>query len=459
MNKLLVYETDWLASTPFFFNQNNRRTGFSFHDVIRPEDTLTFHPEGLFNYLDFGYSVFGQSPVDNVEFLRYSSRLWHEEDGSLSVEELSDPVETYRDFCLSESDLIDLIRERVQRWEASLPASQEIVLPLSGGYDSRFLLWCLRDPSRVRAYTYGISNIQHLSSEVVHAQALAQRFDLRWEQIALGDFHAFLNQWDSEFGLSTHAHGMYHYEFFSKIRQQLNGKHALLSGVIGDAWAGSIPKRELVNLDQLTLLGYTHSLRVDPQHLLLRTSHEIRETFWNKHLNMINDHKYQVIIAMRLKIILLSYLMRVPRLFDFEPWSPFLDVDIAMAMLNLPAERRSNRQWQRDFFVKEGLDLENQGLISSGQNTLDFQALDNRPLQPLNRNLLANVIDPVFVEWVNHESRITFQGNLLRRFGSVRFVGGALRRIGYAQPQTLAAYIAYMCLKPIENSLIHFQYV
>lgn len=455
MYKTLLYETDWLASRPVFFNLEKGLASHSILDVISKHGDPSFHAEGLYNYLDFGYSVLGQTPLSGVRFLGNSSKLWRREDGTLEVEELSDPWEAYENYRLSEGDVIELIRERVQNWEANLPGDQEIVLPLSGGFDSRLLLWCLRDPSRVRAYTYGLSTDQARSTEVVHASELAERFKLRWAQIPLGNFHHYLDAWDAEFGISTHAHGMYHFEFYTKIRESLKSKKTpFLSGIIGDVWAGSIPLRQLHSAEQLSELGYTHGLKARPDRSLFPVHHELRDDFWLRNSERINDHRFQIIASMRFKLILLSYLIRVPQLFNFEPWSPYLDIDVAMAMLNLPSRRRANRQWQRDFFQKVDLDLENQGLASISQNNLDFQALSRIPLRPLNCALLANIIDPSYVEWINKHTRITRIGELRRRLGSIRKIGGALQRITLGPPLTLEAYSAYMCLRPIENIML-----
>lgn len=451
--KTLLHETDWLASTPVFYDLARHIASTSIQALTPADATPVFHPEGLYNFLDFGYSVLEQTPLYGIGFLRHSSRLWQTETGALEVEELADPFDRYDGFRLSEPDVIELIHARVQTWEASLPANQEIVLPLSGGFDSRLLLWCLRDPARVRAYTYGLSEDQGCSTEVVHAQALAKRFGVRWERIPLGDFHRHFDDWDAEFGLSTHAHGMYHFEFYTKIRERLQGRQAFLSGIIGDAWAGSIPPRQIDSPEQLVVLGYTHGLRADPIRLRQPVQHELREHFWVEQRERLTDHRFQVVTSMRLKLMLLTYLMRVPRLFGFAPWAPYLDIDIAMAMLNLPPERRANRQWQRDFFAKVGLDLENQGLVSSGQNNLDLQALRRIPVRPLVRDLLADLIDPAYVDWINREARITSHGHLRRRLGGVRKVGGALRRVGLGVPPTIEAYCAYLCMRPIESAL------
>lgn len=454
--KQLVAESDWLASDPVFYDLSRGLVCSKFQDATPALGSPSFHPEGLYNYFDFGYSVFEQTPIRNVRFIRHSSRIWRDERGALEIEYLQDPFDQYVDWRISEADIIDLIRERVQAWEASLPTDQEIVLPLSGGFDSRLLLWCLRNPSRVRAFTYGISGNQSRSIEVVHAQALADRFGLRWERISLGDFHLFLDEWDAEFGLSAHAHGMYHFEFYSKIRERLKGKHALLSGIFGDVWAGSISPQSIDKQEQLVGLGYTHGLRGDPERLLLPVQHALREKFWKVHHGRLKDHRFQVATTIRLKIMLISYLMRVPRLFNFEPWSPYLDIDIAMAMLNLPQERRRNRKWQREFFAKVGLDLENQGMKGSRSNSLNFQALKRMPLRQLNRNLLSALVDPAYVDWINKNVLINPIVDLYNRFCLISKIGGALRRVRL-YPSTMEAYCAYLCIKPVENFLLKNQ--
>src|SRR5262245_50754258 len=75
--------------------------------------------------------------------------------GKLSVEYLDDPLEQWLGYRLSEDDVIGLIKDRVWDWERAVTG--EIIVPTSGGYDSRLLNWCIEDKSRVRSFTYGIS--------------------------------------------------------------------------------------------------------------------------------------------------------------------------------------------------------------------------------------------------------------------------------------------------------------
>lgn len=453
LNKKLLFETDWLASTPVFLDIVNGNASTRIQSMMQNVKLSAFHPEGLYNFLDFGYSVFGQTPLKNLCFLRHSCRLWQTEAGTLEVEKMDDPFERYESYRLSESDVVGLIRERVQAWEAALPSDQEIVLPLSGGFDSRLLLWCLREPSRVRAYTYGISSNQGNSSEVVYAKALAEKFGVRWEQIPLGSFHRYFDDWDSEYGLSTHAHGMYHYEFYDKIREKLQGDHVLLSGIIGDAWAGSIHPVKLENSQDLVLLGYTHGLRANANKIQMPTEHELREEFWRENREKLRDHRFQIVTSMRLKLMLLSYLIRVPMSFSFTPWAPYLDIDIAMAMLNLPQKRRINRQWQRDFFKKNGLYLENLGLKSSRANNLDVQAIKRIPLVPLNRELLSSLVDSDYIDWVNRTVNLNFIRQWDFAICSTPKVGRVLRALQLCKCSILEAYYAYVCLKPLQAVL------
>ena len=154
------WQTDWLASEPVFYDQSTNTASLHFNEVLLKKKKFDLHSEGLYNFFDFGYSVFGQTPVKDIKFLPPSNRLIKDQQGRLHVEKKNDPIHHWCSYRLCEEDIIELIRERVQKWESSLPADQEIVLPLSGGFDSRLLLWSIRDKSRVRAFTYGISDHQ-----------------------------------------------------------------------------------------------------------------------------------------------------------------------------------------------------------------------------------------------------------------------------------------------------------
>jgi hypothetical protein len=450
--KKILFETDWLASEPIFYNLKKKTASKKFCDLIENHENIEFHPEGLKNFLDFGYSVFEQTPLKDIKFLPPASRLSQHNNENLVVEKLDDPVDKWLDYKISEVDIIDLIKERVQNWEKSLPPEKEIFLPLSGGYDSRLLLWCINDKSRIKAYTYGVSHNQEKSYDVVFAKYLANYFNLNWQQVELGKFHNFFNDWHKEFGLSTHAHGMYHFEFYKQIKKKLENENFFLSGIFGDVWAGSTIPVRIKTPKDIIKLGYSHDIIANSNFLKLKSDNKNLEKFFFNNKEKLSDYRFQVITTIRLKIILISYLMRVPRLFNFKSWTPFLDIDIAMAMLNLPQKRRNNRQWQTDFFKKIDLDIENKNIKFFKNNSLDFQAMRNQMLQPLDVESLSKIIDSNYIKWINKNCALTIFNKLWLKIITIPKVIGIMKLFGISD-NTYKAYCAYLCLKPLEKYL------
>lgn len=447
-----TYETDWLGSQPIFYNEKTGKISKNINNVIDFQN-LEFHPEGFNNYLDFGYSVFEQTPIKNVKFLRHSSRLNVDENGKIEVEYLNDIAEEWIGTKSSEDDVWQLLESSVQNWENAV--NGEIIVPTSGGYDSRILNFFLKDKSRVRSFTYGTSEYQSESFEVVYAKKLSEILGIKWEHITLGEFHKYFNDWDKLFGISTHAHGMYHMEFYNKILPQVKGNNPFLSGIIGDGWSGKVEIDNIIVKPDLKKLNYNHGLSADSSFSKFKeVNYDLWDGYYNKNYQKLAEPMIRIVESMRFKLILLSYLLSVPTYFGFQPWSPFLKPEIALSILTLPEKRRKNRAWQKEFFKKNGLDLESMQLKVSYQNNLNHQAMRKMPVPHLNISLLREVIEPSYIKWINFH--VSQQGPFWDWFWSLNKVpklGGAMRRIGIREKR-LKAYHAYLTLKPIENVLI-----
>jgi hypothetical protein len=445
-----VFETDWLAAQPVFYNQRTARVSYNIHDVIDFAN-LEFHPEGLHNYLRFGYSVFQQTPIRDVKFLPPATRLRLPPDGRLVLTPLDDRVDAWLGRVSDERDVLAALEAAVRQWEKR--SGGPIILPTSGGYDSRLLNFLVYDRRRIRSFTFGLARRQEESHEVVSARALAERLGTQWKHIPLGNFHYYLNEWDDLFGVSTHAHGMYQLEFYHHIAELHPPPRLLLSGIIGDAWAGDVEVGPIRRPADLLQLGWTHGMHADENMSLFRSDGALADDYFERHRDQLGDERYRVIEAMRFKMILLTYLLRVPAHVGFQPWSPFLLPDIALAMLTLPAERRAQRRWQRELFAQHRLDLEAQPLQVDRRNTLNQQALRRVPPPPLDERLLREVIRPAYVRWINRT--ISYCGPVWDVFWSLvthRRVGRPLRRRGF-RDRRMEAYYAYLTLRPIENAL------
>lgn len=452
-----VFETDWLASTPVFYNELSGKVSNNINDVI-DFNNFEFHLEGFNNYLDFGYSVLEQTPIQHVKFLRHSSRLTVSDDGKLEIEYLDDPVEKWIGKTSHEDDVFHLLYSSVNEWEKSVTG--EIIIPTSGGYDSRLLNLLIQDKSRIRSFTYGWSKNQIDSQEVVYAQKLSEILGTKWENILLGDFHLYLQDWDNVFGISTHSHGMYHIEFYKKILPKVSGNNPLLSGIVGDVWSGAVKIPNITSPSDLLFLGYRHGFNADSSKSLLPKNNYLMEQYYIKNKEKLASPMFRIVEAMRFKIMLLSYLFAIPRSFGFKPWSPFLNKEIALSMLTLPAQRRKDRIWQQEFFKKHGVHLESMNLKVNRerQEDLNYRATRRVALAPLDIDLLSEVIKPEYVEWINshYQQQRSLMWELIFKLNQ-RQLKGTRRVLSFLnlnskEPQRVA-YNAYLTLKPIENLL------
>lgn len=446
----VVASSDWLGSDPIYYSPSHGDWSRNVNSLLSPSQRQ-FHLEGLTNFVRFGYSVFGQTPIQEIQVLEYASDLITAADGGLQIRSRPDPALEHLDRGLSESDVIELVRSRVREWETS--HSDVIIVPLSGGFDSRLILWAIEDKSRVRAFSYGLSPSQSDSWEVTYAQEVARRLGVRWEHIRLGEYHRFIPDWLARYGVATHAHGMYQMEFYQAVQARLGSARArVLSGIFGDVWAGSTGFRRLHQPTDLLWLGYRHGMHGDDRQLIARSEAPSMEEFWARNKELINDPRTQPLMTIRLKMILISYLLSVPELYGFDAWSPFLDAEVAMAMSSLPSVRREHRRWQRDFFTRVGLDLEGERVRGSRRMALNSYALAVQPVAPLDVRLLESLFEPTYVAWINRKARWTRRGDMVRFLLSVPKLRGALRLSGL-EDSSWRAYCAYLTLLPIEREL------
>ena len=452
----LVYESDWLGSRPFFFNTKAGRASYNINDVIDLAN-VEFDPEGFNDYLDFGFSVFERTPLRDVQMLRYSSRLLSGPDG-LRVEYLEDPTSAWLD---RQSTVDEVLQVASAKINASVDGARgDIVVPTSGGFDSRLIDLLLTDRRRVRAFSYGTSDDPARAEEVVKAAELARRLGLRWEVVPLGSFHRYLDEWDALFGVSTHAHGMYQMEFYRRILECVPAGSLVLSGACGDRFAGA--DKDVRGVAVLSSPADVHEVFRSPRmNADSRFSNFRSDTLGALQLleatPCIRTEVLPRVVAMtRVRITLLSYLLSVPASIGFRPKGPYLDIDLAMRMLTLPADQRLDRRWQREFFARHGVDLEARARSFDTHNTLNYQGMRRVPLRPLDVRLLREVVRPDYVRWINRNvGPFGLYSEAMWRLSMVRRVGRGvmlLERLGLRQ-RRLLAYNAYLTLKPIESLL------
>lgn len=442
---------NWVGCGTVFYNERTGAVSKSINEVIDYAN-LEIDPHGLAAYLDYGYVVFGRTPVKHVKYLLPTESLTVV-DGKLVVTEHSDQVLEGFGKPSKEADVLDKMEDRINRWANSF--QEDILIPTSGGFDSRLLNILVKDRSRIRAYTYGTSYDQQQSREAVYAQVLSERLNTDWHRVDLGGFNHYIADWYALYGVSVAASGTYHMEFYKQIAERENHrKLQLLSGIIGDAWAGAFTVAEVDTPASYRTLGHTHGMSADASRALKANYQEALVTpFFEKQRALLKLPEYRLLTTMRTKMTMLQFLVNLPPYYGFETYSPFLEQDIALDMLNLPAERRANRQWQRDFFKKHNVLFEEEKHQYTYQNSLNYYALLHHPLEPLNVGLLREVIDPAYLEWINTTlARINWQERVFQTLMHMPKVKEGLKLMGFKN-KLMQAYFAYITIKPIEIML------
>lgn len=441
----IIYHTDWLASKPVFYNKQTLKISHNINDVI-DWNNVEFHAEGLYNYLLFGYSVMEQTPIKNVKFLPPNTEISIKDNKIKVIQHVDECINLINGLETTEEDVIDQLKQSINNWATN---KKEIIVPTSGGYDSRLLNALVTDKSKLYAFSYGAS-ARH--PESVKASYVCQKLGIKWSYIELGEFHQYINDWDNLFGSSTHAHGMYQIEFYQKIKDMGYQDLPVLSGIVGDVWAGSIQIDSINSINDIKKLGYTHGLNADPTQLLLRTDHDITHAYIKEKQYILKNPLMRIIETIRFKMMLLNYLINVPSKMGFQPWSPFLDVNIALSMLKLPTNRRNGRLWQKDFFEKLGLNAEHARLKTSRKGHINLKALRKSPLPPLDIKALSSIINPQYIQWINHtlEYAYTWWGYTYDDLMFTPYIKEIMKKCGFKDTR-MQAYFAYLTLKPIEK--------
>src|SRR5690606_20112945 len=139
----------------------------------------------------------------------------------------------------------------------------------------------------------------------------------------------------------------------------------------------------ITSASQYRTLGYTHGMSADSKLAMNVDYTGLAETLFDKQKEDLKSPDFRIVTAMRTKMMMLQYLIAVPSRMGFPGYSPFVEEDIALAMLNLPVERKQDRAWQRDYFRKQNLLFEEEKHKYTYQNSLNYYALLHEQLEPL----------------------------------------------------------------------------
>ena len=440
--------TDWLNSRPVFLNRARGIYSVDANEVISKKDNIDIHLEGLSYFLRYGFSAFGLTPIADVNFLEPNMSVTSV-NNDLSINKKSDPFFLSNKILLSEGDIFEKIVEDVNRWVDNLNNNETVILPLSGGLDSRLLLWSIRDKERVKCFTYGISRNQSRSYEVQYAKYLCEKHNVRWEHIELLEYNKYIHEWCEIFGPVVHAHGMYHFELYKKICSSVPGPKALLSGIFGDVFAGSVPKIDISSVSDVDRLQYTHGINFSGNPLYRSVPLEARLLWFKRYKKELKHWGFQNLSTIRSKMMLIRYLLHLPQHFGMTTYSPFIDEQIGISMLLLDENRRQNRVWQQEFIQKTEFEIPpKKKLICSYRNTLDLDNALKAEFEPIVECSSLNFLNDHEKKDIVGFASIGRIKKLYAWFCSIPKIQGLLSKLGF-QSNFLMQYYKYLIWVPI----------
>ena len=192
MEPTLLARNNWINAAPTFFNQRTGLYSSRLWDVV---DVHTFEWDytGLLLFLQYGYCVFGRTPIADVHYTEANQELWLE-NGKLVVKESTDPMtQLHMDDTSKPGDIYSLVCTKVsQKLQAA--GQSEAVLPLSGGYDSRYLAIVAKDLGiPTRAFTFDATRNPEQGSEIQRAKWVAKQLGFDWHSVSVSDFGQYLS--------------------------------------------------------------------------------------------------------------------------------------------------------------------------------------------------------------------------------------------------------------------------
>lgn len=261
-NQLITIVNDYAGSIPTYYS-NRSHISLSNIEPCVMIDTKTTKKDisyeniyGFMRYMHFIWDetiykhIFAMLPDSEYKFynnLNISSTYLKTVTSSNENEKLSDVEVSAKLNELNDELIYDSLNEYDQ-----------IILPLSSGYDSRMILASLSKrqdlKEKLQCFTYGSIG----SVEVEAARRLTKELGVKWDFIDLPlQFlkKEYLFDIHNIFGSSLHMHGMYQLEFFKQIQKKITirSNGCLTSGFMTGVPAGQHNKLLGIKSDKVPL--------------------------------------------------------------------------------------------------------------------------------------------------------------------------------------------------------------
>lgn len=261
----------------------------------------------------------------------------------------------------TEQSLESLKETLLSTFNRSLKGVSDVILPLSGGLDSRLILACLLEclpANKIHAFTYGLDN--HLDFDI--PPLIAKKTGIHFTQVNLADISIqpnIINPQDYTL-INTPAHNLIGFRITQTaskealIKLDLNEKTPVWSGFFGDRiFTGLFSTQKQGLTDSCS--AYIDQYKMTPL------------SFFPKHYNpaekLITRYKEQQKPVNCTWLEWIDWEQRQSRVqsnlmtLDNPYYFPFAESEVITAILSFTASTRKNGQLQRQYFHEFHPDL------------------------------------------------------------------------------------------------------
>jgi hypothetical protein len=256
---------------------------------------------------------------------------------------------------------IDVVERVAARLKIDGVDESSVIIPLSGGYDSRFLASIVKEKfgSAFKSFTYSLLGSDGDCFESKVSKVVAKRLGSPWRSFDLTGYARYENTIIDWSGGFSHVNGDYYEMFSEQVQKDLDRseypKALVVSGIVGDLWCGKVSARRYLNASSVL---YSHGISTygwmvnAKERKVSEQAEEELDNFFN---NRITSNETFILELVRAKIALLSFLCYSFERRGIHCSAPFLDKHVVEAVLSLDPKRRLNRKWQNEYFENLGI--------------------------------------------------------------------------------------------------------
>lgn len=234
------------------------------------------------------------------------------------------------------SNKLNILEKKIVQQTIQYANNRTILVPLSGGYDSRYILALLKQSNyeHIECYTYGKKN----SYEVLIAKNVAEKLNVKWHFIEYTDVLLdlfFTDKWQQYSNQNHHYTSLPHEQdffalFYLQQQQLLPSNAIIVNGFCQDIHTGSFIE-PIKNFDLQKFIYCKHEVRLDVSSY---------NSTWNGYQEWLIKNRLS-------KFIINS--VRVYEYFGLDFYLPFWDIDWIDFWYSLDINERYHQKFYKKY--------------------------------------------------------------------------------------------------------------